>query len=201
MKKSTLKVLFVSIGAAILVIAGVWLLNWLNRPLPVSLNDPNVRPIKDVITRSHEIEHILFCDPEFDLERLEEVYIDTENYKLSKNSKLLIAKYLGTDFVSQAGYLTEKKAYFLWSRSGDPYPGSSAEIIPDSSTQIAPTEKPIIYCPDPYAQPEIIFRSIAVRDNRAVVRYDSPSTLNEAILIRANDQWFIISNRVLLVIA
>ena len=179
--------------------AGIWFLNWLNRPLSVSLNNPDVQPIKDVITRSHQIQHILFCDSEADVKLLEEVYVDTETYKLSKNDKLLIAKYLGSQYVKQSGYLTRMKAYFLWSRSGDPYPSSSVDITPNSSTKIAPTEKPIRYCPDSFAPSEIHFKDIAVRDDKAIVQYSSPGSLNEAILIRINDKWFIISTRVLMV--
>ncbi|HET9913250.1 MAG TPA: hypothetical protein VFQ13_15245, partial [Anaerolineales bacterium] len=162
-------------------------------------DNPDVQPIKDVITRSYEIQHIPFCDPNSDLNLLEEVYIGIEDHRLSKNSKLLIGKYLGNEFISQAGYLTYKKAYFLWSRSGDPYPGSSTEGMSDSSTKIAPTKKPVRYCPDPYIQSEIRFESIAIRDNKAVVRYDPQGSINEAILIRVNDRWFIISTRVLII--
>ena len=88
MKTRTVKLLVGSISIAVVAVAGIWLLNWLNRPLLVSLDDPDTQPIKNVITRSHEIDHRLFSDPESDVELLKEVYIDTEGYKLSKNSNL-----------------------------------------------------------------------------------------------------------------
>ena len=198
MKKRAITLSLLSLCIAALIMAGVWLLNWLNRPLPVSLDDPKVQPIKDVITKSREIDHILFCDSKSDVNLLEDVYIDAGDYKLSKNAKVLIAKYLGNEFVSQAGYLTYRKAHVVWSRSDDPYPGSPAEVGSNSLTKIAPTKKPVRYCPDPYAPPEIRFTSIAIRDNRAVVRYDPQGSVNEAILLHVNDKWFIASIRVLI---
>jgi hypothetical protein len=199
MKIRVAKLLLLFIGVAALAMAGIWFLNWLNRPLPVSLDDPSAQLVRDVITRSHEIQHILFCDSEADIKLLEEVYIDAEDYALGETDELLITKYLGSQSAQQAGYLTRMKAYFLWSRSGDPYPSSSVDITSDSSIKIAPTEKPIRYCPDSFVQSEIRFKTIAVRDNKAIVQYSSPGMLNEAILIRVNDKWFIISTHVLMV--
>jgi hypothetical protein len=197
MKKRTKYVLLSAIGIIALGIAIFLFIGWVNRPLPVSLDDPSSQPIKDVLAKSHEIEGILFCDPKSDVNMLDEVYIDTSDYKPSNKNKILIAKYLGDSSSKQAGYLTFRKAYHLWDRSGDEYPQKYPSVTSDNSTKIAPTEKPMRYCPDISSQPNLIFREIAIRENKAVVTYDAPGSLNEATLIKVDGQWYIANIRVL----
>lgn len=195
MKKNARYIFLFPVVVIILVIAAVFLQSWLNRPLPVSLNAPEAQPIKDILARSQEIENTLFCEPTSDINMLADVYVDTSGYKPSKDGKALITKYLGEDSVKNAGYLTYIKAYHLWRRSGDPYPRSSPEITQNSSTQIAPTEKPVMYCPDPMPETELSFRSIAIRENKALVHFDTPTYLKEAILIKVGGVWYIASMR------
>lgn len=197
MRKRNGYFLLSAIGIVILTIAIFLFIGWLNRPLPISLNDPQSQPIEDVLTRSHEIEDILFCDSNSDINMLSEVYIDTVDYHPNNQDKLLIAKYLGDSVSKQVGYLTFRKAYHLWSRSGDGYPQKTLPATPDYSTKLAPTAKPIRYCPDSSSPPTLIFRNIAIRDNKAVVTYDAPGSLNEATLIKLNGQWYITNIRVL----
>ena len=197
MKKRIGYFLLSAIATAFLIAAIFLFIGWLNRPLPISLEDPASQPIKDVLTKSHEIEGILFCDPKSDVNMLNEVYIDTSDYKPTNENKILITKYLGESANNQAGYLTFRKAYHLWDRSGDGYPQKSPPATPDNSTKIAPTEKPLHYCPDISSQPNLTFREIAIRENKAVVTYAAPGSLNEATLIKLDGQWYIANIHVL----
>jgi hypothetical protein len=197
MNKKAGYVLFSAVGIVALTVALILLKGWLNRPLPIPLNDPESQPIKDVLIKSYKIEGILICEPESDINLLDEVLIDSPEYKRNNNDQVLIARYLGESANKHVGYLTFRKAYHLWARSGDPYPRPSTNLTPDSSTKLAPTQKPMRYCPDSASQSDLIFRSIAVREDKAVVIVDVPGSINEAILIRFGSRWFIGNIRVL----
>ena len=195
MRKKVVYILSITIGAAVLIIGSMMLYGWLNRPLPIPLDDPNAQPIKDVLVKSHKIEHLLSCNPESDVNMLDEVYKDTADYKQSSDDRVMIAKYLGKAALNRAGYLSFLKAYHLWERSGDLYPRASPDPTRQYLATVAPTSKPIRECPNPPKEPELQYQSIAIRDDRAVVIYDYGPYLTKAILRRVDGVWFIVSSR------
>jgi hypothetical protein len=187
MKKRTGYLLLAIIGIVVSTIAVILL----NRPLPIALNSPEAQPIKDALLKNRKIEAILYCDPESDVNLLNEVIIDAPDYQLNKRDKELIANYLGEEFIKNAGYLTFQKAQHLWDRSGDPYP----------TTGLA-REKSRGHCPNPLPQSDLDldFLSIAVRENRAIVIYNGGPYKTEAILSRIDGVWLIVSLRDMAVI-
>jgi hypothetical protein len=177
-------------GAAILIM-GLGVLYWfLNRPLPIPLDNPKAQSIKDVLVKSYKIEALL-CNLEADVNLLDEVYKDTSDYKQTKYSRVVIAEYLAEEAVDGAGYLTYKKAYYLWRRSGDPYPSASPDL----------TSKPVLHCPDIHAEPELRYVSIAIREDKAIVVYEKGAHRLEALLRKMNEVWFIVSLRSIAIIA
>jgi hypothetical protein len=52
--KRTVYILSITIGAAVLIIGLLALYGWLNRPLPIPLDNPKAQPIKDVLVISNQ---------------------------------------------------------------------------------------------------------------------------------------------------
>lgn len=148
-----------------------------------------------MLVKSHKIEHRLVCDPESDVNLLDEVYKNTADYKQSPDNLVMIVKYLGREELNGAGYLIFKKAYHLWRRSGDPYPSARPNPTREYLATVAPQPKPASDCPNPTIEPELFYRSIPIRDNRAVVIYDYSAYLTKVILRRVDGVWFIVSSR------
>lgn len=187
----------ITMGAAALLFVLVVLYGWLTRPVPISLDDPQAQPIKDVLVKSHKLEAIVGCISESDVNMLDEVYKDTADYKQTADRNVMIAKYLGQEAVDGAGYLTFKKAYYLWRRSGDLFPRASPDPTLVYLATTLPTSKPSQYCPDPLPDPELSFQSIAIRENEAIAVYQYGPYLLEEILRRFDGRWFVVSSRAL----
>src|SRR5512147_702096 len=168
--KKKVYILSVTIGAAVFI-AGLFMFL---RPLPIPVDDPKAQPIKDVLVKSQKIEMLLRCDPESDVNLLAEVYKDTADYKQVKNHRVIITTYLGEKAVNGAGYLAFMRAYYLWRRSGDPYPSESPDANPTLehlytlANNLAPTPKPVRNCPDPLPEPELRYQRIAMREDKAI---------------------------------
>ncbi|MDL1943007.1 hypothetical protein FBQ99_11735 [Chloroflexi bacterium CFX2] len=191
--KRTVFIWLTFVGIALLIIGLSVGYKLFISPLPISLDDPKAQPIKSVLAHSHKIEAILFCLPESDINLLNEVYKDTSDYKLNQDIRVMVSKYLGEDSLNKAGYLTYKKAYFLWSRSGDPYPKASPDPTLEYLTAITP--KPIRYCPNPLKEPELRYQSISIRDNKAIVDYGYGAYHLVATLRKFDNSWFIVNSR------
>ncbi len=197
MKAKAAYLLLSAIGIGGLAVVVVWAVGWQRRPIPVSVDDPAAGPIKVILAKSDQLEHTLFCDPKSDVSVLDEVYVNSPDYPLNQDGKLLIAKYLGETAGSQPGYLSFRKAYHLWERSGDPYPRQSPMPTPKQSATLLPTARPVRNCADLALQPELIFRSIAIREERAVVEYEAGPSFNRATLVKLDGQWRIVDVSVL----
>ncbi|CAG0991314.1 hypothetical protein ANAEL_02311 [Anaerolineales bacterium] len=191
--KKTVFVWLTFVGIVLLIIGFSIGYKLLISPLPISLDDPKAQPIKSLLVNSHKLEAILFCFPESDVNLLNEVYKDTNDYKLTKDNRVMISKYLGEDSLNKAGYLTYKKAYFLWSKSGDPYPKASPDPTLEYLTTITP--KPIRDCPDPLKEPELRYISISIRDNKAIADYGYGAYHLVATLRKFDNNLFIVNSR------
>jgi hypothetical protein len=193
----------VYITTAVLIVGLVALYGWLHRPSPIPLDDPKAQPIKDVLGKSYKIEMLLRCDPESNVNLLAEVYRDTADYKQIKNHRVIITNYLGEKAVNEAGYLTFMRAYYLWQRSGDPYPRESPDANPTLehlytlANTLVPTAKPVRDCPDPLPEPQLRYQRIAIREDRAITVYVEGPYQIEAILRHFDNAWFIVSSRAL----
>ena len=184
MKKRVRNFSLAIIGISIFVASIIWLQVWLTKPNPISLDSPEAQQIKDVVIRSRKIEAILFCVTDTDVNMLDEVYLNTSDYKLSKYDKILINRYLGDEYIENGGYLNFIKAYHLWDRTTDPYPTATTRATGG-----------VRLCPDPYGEPKLTFLSISLREDKAIVLYNSLSYRTEAILRKNNGVWFIVSSR------
>jgi hypothetical protein len=199
LKPRTVPVVLSAIGIGALALILIWAIGWLHRPIPISVDDPAAGPIKDLLARSEQLENTLFCVPKSDVSVLDEVYVNSPDYPSNQDGKLLIAKYLGENSSSQPGYLNFRKAYHLWWRSDDPYPRQSPAPTPapkQSATPV-PTSPPMHDCVLLGPQPELIFRSIAIREERAVVEYIAGSRGKQAILVKLDGHWRVADVRVL----
>ncbi len=191
--KKTVYIWLTFVGMVILIISFIAGYKLLISPLPIPLDDPKAQSIKSVLVNSHKLENILFCFPESDVNILDEVYKDTNDYKLSQDNRAMISKYLGENSLNKAGYLTFKKGYFLWSKSSDPYPRASPDPTLEYLATITP--KPIRYCPNPLAEPELIYQSISIRDNKAIADYGYGPYHLVATLRKFDNNWFIVNSR------
>jgi len=195
--RKTVYILSITISAAILLVSLIVLYSWLNGPSPIPLDDPQAQSIKDVLLESRKIETLLSCDPESDINFLTEVYKDTADYKQTPNHRVMIATYLGEKALDGAGYLTYKKAYHLWERSGDPYPRTAptANATLEYLYTLVPTAKPVRDCLNPLPEPELSFRHIKLKEDVAIAEYRYYAYQVEAVLRRLDGRWFVVSSR------
>lgn len=198
MKSRAIRVWLFAAGVLVLAAAGIGGIWWLQRPIPIALDDPAAAPIKDIVVKSEQLEYMVTCDLSSDVSVLDEVYVNTADYPANRDSRLMIATYLGEDAARQPGFLNFQKAYQLWRRSGDPYPRVSSTATPRQATAPRPTLPPSISgCSVVTAPPKVTFVSIAIRDERAVVKYFAGTALDWATLVRLDGQWRIANVRML----
>ncbi len=196
MKAKPLSLLLSAVGIIAIGGAVIWAARWLHRPMPVALDDPAAAPIKDIVAKSDQLEEMLFCNPQADVSVLDEVYMNSSGYPPNRDGKVLIALYLGQAAADQPGYLNFRKAYHLWWRTSDAYPHQSGLATPTQSPMLRPTAPPVRTCQVPTYPPELIFKSIAIHEERAVVIYEMQN-LYQATLIKLGGQWRIANVRML----
>jgi hypothetical protein len=166
-------------------------------PFQSPMDNADAQQIAEVIIRSREIRSILACDPDSDVNMLNEAYADTSDFEMTPDTKLMVSTYIGNWAVEQAGYLTFLKAHALWTRSDDPYP----RVDPDMATSAAISAqgpKGVHICPDILDRPILTLESIDLQENMAVVRYRTGNYQEisyEDILRRVAAKWYIVRSR------
>ncbi len=130
---------------------------------------PEAKEIMSVMDRAYQL--LGQASRSFDTSEFPAVFIDTNDYKLTRQQREAIAEVLGVsaDEVKNAGYLTAMQAQYI--------------SISQGTMGIPVTANKTV----------LIFESIEISGDRAIVRYDDGAALQEAILVKINGRWFIAS--------
>lgn len=179
--------LLISIVALIFITIVV--LSYLSKPRPADLAAPMVKEIQSVVTKMIQLQQDLVCQSGTDVSVLDEVLVDSSDYRPSFQDLSTIQKVYGLEAMTHAGYLTSQKAYYLSRRTITP-------ANPDPG--IKPTAPPIYYCPTPSAHIDIEFIYFGLRiGNRAVVQFDYSGGFYEAFLREVDSRWVVTSVKLL----
>lgn len=169
-------------------------------------------PEFEEITTVTNMAYELFSTPveEVDISRFSEVLIDTPDFQLTTEQQDYIGQILGSEAVTGAGYLTAIQAKHTHLQHGARLLKAAEEKAAVEGRVITPEEVEAIrlqnYGAYPPSQenpehigrkPKLQFMSLEVNGDRAVIAYDSGPALQEATLLRIDNQWFIASNIVL----
>ncbi len=187
-KPSVLAILafaFLALLAAIVI--------FLTQPKLVALTDPGSQQIAAVLQKAERLLGEAACNPSGDVNVLDEVLADAPTFhRPTGNARAMVVQVYGENAAASAGFLTDRKAYYLILR-GD-YPGAGAT----PANGLRPTPRPQVYCPTP--RPEIAQSTerIAISPDRAVVRYRVVGyALREATLVNVQGSWKIADIRYL----
>jgi hypothetical protein len=77
----------------------------------IDLATPTVSDIKSLVTRMYQFQNDLVCQPDTNVNILDEVLLNTSDYHASLQELNIIKEVYDTETVIQAGYLTSQKAY------------------------------------------------------------------------------------------
>ncbi len=132
----------------------------------------------------------------FDISRFPEVFIDTPDFEPDERQKAMIQEMLGSEAIEKAGYLSYMRAYYLAWKDGarlmESIDFSKLSMQEKKDFLEANSNKILAFArKDPIGEIKLTFESIEIKGDRAVVRYDSPSAYQEAILIKVNGKWFV----------
>ncbi len=174
--------LWAAAGIVIVAILAITAVSY-HQPQPVELSDPQAQEISAVIIEAERLFDEVGCNPAVSVDVLDEVLADWSGYPLSGSAWNMVARVYGQKAAANAGFLTNRKAYYL-SLRGD-YPGANSA----PADGLRPTARPVIYCATPAPENELSVKSITIGPNRAVARYVTISALKEAVLIFVEGKW------------
>jgi len=165
-------------------------------PVP---DTPQNREIMEVMERAYEL--INSASQSFDTSLFSSVFIDTPDYKLTDEQRDAISSVLGEEAAQNGGYLTAMKAQYIARKKEagllkdvlDKARAENREMTAEELQEVVIKNNgrvPAIIASNE-TKAKLIYESIEISGERAVVRYDDGAALQEAILVRVDGQWFI----------
>ncbi len=172
------------LALALLAILAVIVI-FLNQPRPVSLTDPRSQQIAAVLQKAEQLLGEVGCNSSMEVNTLDEVLSDSPNFHRPQgNARAMVIQVYGERAAASAGFLTERKAFYLILRGN--YPGANAT----PANGLRPTPRPQVYCPTPVPEMALSIESVAIGPDRAVVRYRVVNyALKEATLVNTQSRW------------
>jgi hypothetical protein len=173
------------VSVLLLFIGSILIYSLIPKPQPIDLTTPLATEFRSVITKMCQLQRDLVCQPDMDVNVLDEVFEDTPDYRPSSKELSKIEKIYGSSALKQAGYLTYQKALYLSRHS------------PNLSTLepgINPTAPPTYYCLETPNKINVVITAVSLgKDNKAIVRYEYVGGIREAIMRKIDDHWVITS--------
>jgi len=162
-------------------------------------NSPEAARVKTVMERAYDL--IGTAAQTYDVSGFATVFIDTADYQLTAKQQEGVAAILGAEAAQKAGYLTAMQAHYislghgasllqaaLTQAKAEGHELSAEEfqaIIKANHDQVPTLPSPVI------AKTNLTYESIEIAGDRATLRYDDGAALQEAILVKIKDQWYI----------
>lgn len=162
-------------------------------------NSPEASRVKTVMERAYDL--IGTAAQTYDVSGFATVFIDTADYQLTAKQQEGVAAILGAEAAQKAGYLTAMQAHYislghgasllqaaLTQAKAEGHELSAEEfqaIIKANHDQVPTLPSPVI------AKTNLTYESIEIAGDRATLRYDDGAALQEAILVKIKDQWYI----------
>ena len=164
---------------------------------------PDAKQIMAVMNKAYQV--LGRASQASDISELPDVFIDTEDYKLTDQQQEIVAASLGLGIaeVENAGYLTAMQAKYISRAQGAKLLQAALEIARTENRNLTSTEIQEIIRSNNGQWPSgspittnktiLTFESIEVNGDKAIVRYDDGAALQEAILVKKAGRWFIAS--------
>ncbi|MCQ3935840.1 MAG: hypothetical protein DPW18_02215 [Chloroflexi bacterium] len=189
--------------AAVTLIGLMFLLSQSKPAQANSIPDtPESREIMAVIEKAYQL--MAYASQTFDVSEFPSVFIDTQDYKLTDEQKSAIADILGVNLtdVKDTGYLTAMQMQYISMGQGLELLKIALENAKAENRNLTAEEfREVIRANHGQmpassftldAKTKLVFESITIDENRAIVRYDDGAALQEAILVKV-ERWFIAS--------
>ncbi len=164
---------------------------------------PDTRQIMAVIDRAYQI--MTHASRTFDVSEFPSVFIDTEDYKLKDQQKQAVAYIFGADIANaeNTGYLTAMQAQYISMGQGAELLRVALDKAKAENRNLTTDEFQEVVISNHGQMPasgvtidiktNLVFQSIDITVDRAIVRYDDGAALQDAILVRKAGQWLIAS--------
>jgi hypothetical protein len=166
---------------------------------------PDSRQIIVIINKAYD--QMVYASETSDVSGFASVFVDTEDYKLNDVQQVAIAQELGLNAPEishkHIGYLTAMQMqYISWGegrsllqRAVDKAKAENRditreelqEVIKANHGQVPPSPNVIT------SKTVLVFESIEINSDKAIVKYDDGAALQEAILIKRSGNWLIAS--------
>jgi hypothetical protein len=162
---------------------------------------PDTQEIMKAMEKGYDAIH--YASQTNDPTKLSEIFVDTEDYKPSKDVKDDIEKIYGFGVAEKAGYLTAMETKYIIRGKVDKKMKATLEKAKAENRKISKEEwQEIIkenggYAPpsmiynDPDTKTQLTYKKIEISDDKATVYYDDQAAYQKATLVRINNKWFI----------
>lgn len=163
---------------------------------------PDAKQIMGVMDRAYQL--IGHASQTFDVSEFPSVFIDTEDYKFTDKQKEALSEVLGVSVaeVESTGYLTAMQAQYITRGQGAVLLRAALDKAKLENRKLTAEEFQEIVKANHGQVPslgsaittktELVFESIEINGNKAIVRYDDGAALQEAILVK-EARWLIAS--------
>jgi hypothetical protein len=166
-------------------------------------DNSDTKEIKLVLEEAYN--QIAVASLTYDVRGFSKVFVNTSDYPLNEQQRSSVKEVLGIDTKSNLGYLTAMQAKYIargksaalvktavekaLQEKRDLTQNELQDLIATSYGQLPPST---VY-QNPDSKTELVYQSIDVKEDKAVVVYDDGAALQEAILVKINHHWFIAS--------
>ncbi len=193
-----------SLAVIVLIIAAIFIAAWSAQSNRIKAgsevpNSPEASSVKAVMERAYDL--IGTAAQTYDVTGFATVFVDTADYRLTPKQQEGVAAILGAEVAQKAGYLTAMQAHYISLGQGSQLLQAalvqakaegrelSAEefqaIIKANHDQIPTLPSPVV------AKTNLTYESLEIAGDRATLRYDDGAALQDAILVRIKEQWYI----------
>jgi len=137
----------------------------------------------------------------FDVSEFPTVFVDNDDYALSEKQQEAVTQVMGVQTLDKAGYLTAMQAYYLaWGKGAADLEAAMRDaeaegrvVTQEEMRELAAAHgNRVPALPrQEGAETKLMFESIEIRGDTAVVRFDDGAALQEATLVKIEGRWYI----------
>jgi len=166
---------------------------------------PESQAITSTLTRLYELLDTPIT--KLDVTQFAEVLLDSEHYQFTDRQDEVLEHTANSTLSQQIGYLTAMQTKYTKLKVIEKQRLALEQKARAENRQITDTEweelagnnhgsaAPYIYYSDTNQKTELLFHSITIEGDRAVVQYDDEAALQEAVLTFVDGNWLIVNIR------
>jgi hypothetical protein len=162
-------------------------------------DSPEAKKIEAVLERAYEV--IGAASRTFDVSKFSTVFVDTSDFDVTPLQEQSVAEILGGSTTGPVGYLTAMRAKYVSLGQGAKLLREALDKAKAENRKL--TEQDFLDLAEQNhgrmpslgsaftARTSLTYKSIEIAGDRAVVRYDDGAALQEAVVVRIGERWYV----------